>query len=379
MTKTLRSLNEALDYFGGMLEANPQRDMHAAENAVLDGRRREWPCIGLIHPDRPDDRFVPAGELELPKVEMPDGEQAGLARQIIGKLGALKMLNPISCSLGLGCGTATFVTAFGIPPNPEANNSPAFDRKLDDVLAEAPPDVETAGVMPEMRRRIELIRACTPDWLKIELPDCQGLYNIAHAIIGEEALTAPYTEPEKFHELMRRVTDYWIAAVRLLRGWIGPRRQTPWNRIQRVCECSVNLVSPRMYEEHLLPYDLRVAQAFGPLDVHTCSGQHVFDVTLKNLPGVVATEAGYGDGLSAGYTAISHAIEAIGSRPIVLRIGQMLPQGQEFEFICRDLDLYERTPRLLFHYTGMYWLKKDRPAIRDLHKRLDEYWAHKYA
>jgi len=134
-----------------------------------------------------------------------------------------------------------------------------------------------------------------------------------------------------------------------------------------------------MYEEFVLPYDLRIAEAFGPVDVHTCSGPHVFHETIDLLPDVAVIEAGRIPHAVAGYTPVHEALETIGERPIVLRIGQELPEGEEFEFITRDLDRYDDYPRLLFAYTGMYWGNRDCQRIRDLHRRLDDYWAARYA
>jgi hypothetical protein len=31
-------------------------------------------------------------------------------------------------------------------------------------------------------------------------------------------------------------------------------------------------------------------------------------------------------------------------------------------------------PRLTFGYTGMHWRKSDEELIRELHRRLDDYW-----
>jgi hypothetical protein len=35
-------------------------------------------------------------------------------------------------------------------------------------------------------------------------------------------------------------------------------------------------------------------------------------------------------------------------------------------------------PRLISGNTGMHWRRKDRPLIRDIHRRLDQHWADKY-
>jgi hypothetical protein len=378
-TQKVTSLEGALAFFREALDAHPERDFHAAEDAVIEGRRRPHPVIGMIHPKDPSDTFEPQGELELPEVDMPDGPERDLARRIVSALEPLRMLNPVSASLGVGRGTGTLVLSFGIPINEEADNTPAFTRRLDEVLAEPAPDPAESGGIPEMRDRITFIKDRTPEWLKIAMPDTQGPYNLAHAVVGNDALMAPLADRDRFHELMKRVTDFWIEAVRNLRDWIGPERLAPWNRLTRICECSVNMISPEMYLEHVLPYDVRIAREFGPIDVHTCSGPHVFHVTLENLANVAATEAGYNEGMTAGFTPIGEAVEALGERPIVLRIGQMLPEGREFELVKNDLDLYGERPRLLFHYTGMHWRKADRPRIREVHARLDEYWAERYA
>jgi hypothetical protein len=65
---------------------------------------------------------------------------------------------------------------------------------------------------------------------------------------------------------------------------------------------------------------------------------------------------------------------ALRGKPIMLNIGQELPEGKELETILADLERYSETKRLLFNYTGMHWRKKDRPLIRDIHSATDEFW-----
>jgi len=368
------SLEAAIDCFQETSARRPERDVHAAEEAALAGERRRYPVMSIQHLSRPDDLFIPEGEFELPEVAAPDGPEGDLAREVISLLEPLKMDNPIRPQLGVGKGTGTLVPSFGIPLDPELGNQPAFTRTLHEVLADPPPDPATSGLLPEIRDRVEYLKDKMPPAFKINRPDMQGPYNIAHAIIGEEALVAPYTDAAGFAALMERITDFWIQAVKNLNAWIGPDRLPPWCQLTRICECSVNLVSARTYEEHILPQDLRIARELGPVDVHTCSGPHVFHSTLESIPNVASTEAGFIECATAGWTPVAEAMEAIGERPIVLRIGQELPPGQEWETIRRDLDLYEHASRLLFGYTGMGWGKADRPQIRALHERADEYW-----
>ena len=372
---TISSLDQAIDFVQAAFKKYPERNGMEAQLAAHAGRRRRWPAIFLKHIAVPGDTAdVPRG-YECPAVAMPDTPQGRLAREVAGLLAPLDMLNPILPALGLGQGTGTLVTGFGIPLNPELGNTPAFTRTIAEVLAEPPPDPCRAGLMPEMLARIDLIKAHLPPFFKISLPDMQGPYNIAHAVVGEEALVGPYLTPESFRDLMDRITTYWIAYRRLLLDRIGSDYQVPYERSPYICECSVNLVSSEVYHEHILPHDLRIMQELGPPRIHTCSGPHVFRATLADLP-LIETECGRIPSAVAGYTAVDEAFTAVRGKPILLNIGQEVPADFEsaFEMIRKDLDLYAEHPRLTFAYTGMDWCWKDCPAIRALHRRLDAYW-----
>lgn len=376
-TTTVRSLDDAIRFFDQTFAANPERDGPAAREAALAGKRRKYAGLTINHLAVPGDRADASAAFTPPRLDMKDSPEADLARTILGMLGPLDLLNPVSPVFPTGRGTGSLATLFGIPLNPDAGDSPAFTRPLAAVLDEPEPDVAEAGIMPQVRERIELIKRRVPPRFKIGLPDMQGPFNIAHAVIGEEAMTAPILEPECFREFMTRVTTAWIAVRRTVLEWIGPEYRAPGGQLACVAECSVNLVSADFYREHLLEHDRRIADAFGPLCIHPCSGPHVFKATLEGLP-VALTEAGHIEKTAAGAIGVAEALALIGRRPIALAIGEELPKGREEAVIRSHLDLYASNPRLLFNYTGMHWRRKDRPVIRDLHRRLDAYWAERY-
>lgn len=375
----VRTIQEAVEYAQRVLREHPERDGLKAWQAALNGQRRPYPAISISYLVTPDDHDKPADEFMLPHVDLPETTPEGkLAREIIALLNPLKMLNPLELSFGLGKGPGTMVPSFDIPLNPETGDTPAHTLTLDDALARPAPHPATSGLMPAMRERILLIKKLVPagSGFHIQLPDMQGPFNLAHAILGEDALTAPYLQPDEFRAFMERVVIFWIAARKTLLSWIGPEWMTPQAAaVTCIAECSVNLVSPELYREHILPHDLKIARTFGALHIHPCSGPHVFHVTLDELPGVVLTEAGWIEKTAAGAIAVDEALAAIGDRPIMLSIGQELPVGREEEFIRADLDRYVRNPRLMFCYTGMHWRIKDRPRIRDMHRRLDACWT----
>jgi hypothetical protein len=373
------SLEAVVNYVQQQLAEHPERDINKAREAALSGKEREFPATYIGHLGDPSDTFVPQGELEIPEAAISSQQENALAKELLGKLEPLKMLNPVCLDFSLGQGPGTLVACFGIPLNPDTMNCPAYTKSIDEVLSEPMPDPTTSDMMRGMLEKINVIKELTPDTFKIALPDTQGPFNIAHSLVGEEALIEAYLDPNRFHQLMGKVTDFWIQAVMVLKGAIGEKRETVGDRAIRIAECSVNLLSPETYKEFILPCDLKISEAFGVPGIHTCSGPHVFYATLENIPGMVYTEAGYISCAVAGHTKVDEAMAALRGKPVLLNIGQELPEGKELETILTDLNRYSETKRLLFNYTGMHWRKKDRPLIRDIHKAADEFWRERIA
>ena len=378
----LSTPREALDYVMTTLAKYPERQTLPVQDAARNGLRRQHSGLYLGYLNIPEDRGEKVDAISLPEIDAPTGPDGDLIRQIAGVVESLRMLNPCSPVLGLGRGTGTMVPCFGTPLVEELGNTPAYTIPLEEALARPVPDPTTSGIMPEMRERIAFLKSRLPagKGFYIGMPDMQGPFNLAHAVLGEDALMGPYVKPELYHEFMLRMTDLWIGAWRLLWQWIGPEWLPPGqgNRL-RFAECSVNLVSAEFYREFILPYDLRAAHALAvPLYIHPCSGPHVFRATLEQLPNVVEIEAGFIEKTAAGSISVEEATKLIANRPITLHIGQELPFGKEYEFICRDFDRYADNPRLTFGYTGMLWRHRDRAHIQALHRRLDDYWNSRY-
>jgi hypothetical protein len=364
----------AVEQLQATLEAHPQRRGDLAEGYVLRGEARPYPAFYLGR--GPD---IAAGEvLERHDPGPTKAPEARLLDALKGMCWGLPMLNPIRPRRGLGKGTGTLPASFGIELDAGLGYTPKGSRPLEAVLAEGMPDPETSGILPEIREDIEATKALTPEWVEISLPDMQGPFNIAHMILGDEAFIAPYEEPERFAALMTLITDFYLAVFDTLKGWIGPARFSPFpGSTIRIAECSVNMLSPECYLEHVFPHDLRMAEHWGRIAIHPCSGPHVFYATLRNLPNVVYTEAGFIEKTAAGAISVDDALAAIGDRPIILSIGEELPADfDEAEAVIRrDFDRARTNPRLLYGYTGMYWRKADTPRIIELHQKMDEYWA----
>lgn len=370
----ITSLEQAVDFARETLKAHPQRDGQTVRQAALQGQRRRHSGLHLGLHTRPDDTTAAPSVFLPPRVEMPDGVEAELARELVAKFAPLDMLNPVRTNFGSGAGTGTLVTLFGVPLDPQLQNSPAYTLSIDDVLSRGLPDIPNAGLMPRIRDKINAVNDHLPEDFLVSGPDMQGPFNIAHQLTGTEALIAPLTEPDKFRRLMDLVTNVWLDAHHIIADWIGPGRALP--DPPGIAECSVNLVSRQVYDEFILPCDLRVRETLGPVGIHTCSGPHVFAATIEGIPDIVYTEAGYIEAAvqAAGYTPVEIALDAIGDRPIMLNIGEELHDGDFFEQVRRRLDLCAGNPRLMYTFTVMNGRKEDAPRVRELHQRLDDYW-----
>lgn len=371
----IRTLAEAIGYFQETFAAHPERDLLGALDRMRRGLRRPYPAIYIGHLGDPTDRAPAPDDFELPPLELPDTPEGRLGREVVNLLAPLKLDNPVQASLRLGFGTGTLAAHFGIPLDPEADYAPRGQRPIADLLRDPEPDAETAGRMPEMRAQIEIARSLLPPEIKIQLPDLQGPFNLLHAMAGDDAFLAPYGEPDAFREMMERIVRLWLGARRALLEWIGPDRLDPLYS-DRICECSVNLISAEMYGEFVREHDQAIARAIGPVYLHHCSGPHVFHAVTAAVP-VHSVEAGFIDRTAAGSASVEEVLAAIGDREINLFIGEELPRdfGAARETVQRHLELYRTRPRIAFSYTGMFWRKADRPAIRRLHRELDETWA----
>ena len=98
----------------------------------------------------------------------------------------------------------------------------------------------------------------------------------------------PYDEPLRLKALMDVVTDFLIDFFRAQMAAAGGRccpgcwPPLPFPKAAGIQMSDDNLVnvSPEVYEEFVVPYNNRIAQAFGGLFLHSCT------ITKEHLPAV---------------------------------------------------------------------------------------------
>lgn len=135
----------------------------------------------------------------------------------------------------------------------------------------------------------------------------QGVQNLALDLRGQNLFTDYYEE----EELARHLLD--VSCATLLEAGKRLMEYTPalsagvTNIVKHVCpnnfvtsNCSVEMVSQRIYEEFLLEYDTRLAEAFPDFGIHHCgkSMEHVVKGYAK-VPNLRFVEVGAGSDLKA--------------------------------------------------------------------------------
>ena len=147
----------------------------------------------------------------------------------------------------------------------------------------------TAGRLGGVLERTRLYAERTDDRIPIKLMDFQSPFTTVEQLVGSDAFfLMPYDEPARLHAIMDIVTDFLIDFFRAQKTTAGSRYCTgswppiPFPKAAGIQMSDDNLVnvSPEVYEEFVVPYNNRIAEAFGGLFLHSCT------ITPEHLPAV---------------------------------------------------------------------------------------------
>lgn len=176
-------------------------------------------------------------------------------------------------------GTAQVAAAFGCRMHVPENSLPAAgDHVLtcaEDVRRLNLPALD-AGWYGKLAEWTELWKANLPEGVHIQHPDIQSAFNSAHLIRGNDILTDFYDQPELVDLLLDRVTDFMLAITRHVKAMISndPEWFFDWGALwkggARISNCSMQMISPALYREHVLPRDIRFLKGMGGGRMHYC-------------------------------------------------------------------------------------------------------------
>jgi len=159
----------------------------------------------------------------------------------------------------------------------------------------------------------------------------QGVLNNGFNIRGQNIFLDMYERPQFAHWFFFLITDEMIR----LAGLIQEKQRKsgfPINQFS-VSNCVMNLISPEMYEEFILPQDSRIAKSFDRFGVHTCEWDiTLYIAVLKKLP-----KMGYLDmGIASDMARVRQ--DFLGARRAVLYFPVKL-ENAGLKEIERDIDV----------------------------------------
>jgi hypothetical protein len=176
-------------------------------------------------------------------------------------------------------GTAQVAAAFGCSMYVPENNLPAAGShvltRATDVHHLDIPSLD-AGWYGRLAEWTKLWRENLPAGVHIQHPDIQSAFNSAHLIRGNDILTDFYDAPEEVGVLLDKVTDFMIDITRHAKARISDDSAwffdwgALWKGFARISNCSMQMISPELYREHVLPRDIRFFDSIGGGRMHYC-------------------------------------------------------------------------------------------------------------
>ena len=192
-------------------------------------------------------------------------------------------------------GTPQVAAAFGCEIFIPSNNLPAAGshvlKRAEDIYQLPIPALD-AGWYGKLAEWTEVWKANLPRGVVMQLPDIQSPFNSAHLIRGNDIFLDFFDHPAELDLLLDKVTNFMIRITRHMKaalagepGWFMDWGAY-WKGYARISNCSMHMISPAYYRQHVLERDVRFFEAVGGGRVHYCgTAPEVIDDFFK-IPGL---------------------------------------------------------------------------------------------
>jgi len=147
---------------------------------------------------------------------------------------------------------------------PAPYGKPLTDAEADSL---SPADLENneffQGILNQLDR-IEQLTGTARGYL-----NWQGVLNTAFRLRGEKIFTDLFDTPERAHHIFECVATTMIDGIKKLHQ--RQRQAGVDDKFATISNCVVNMISSAHYEEHLLPFDLKIRAGFENFGIHNCA------------------------------------------------------------------------------------------------------------
>jgi len=171
------------------------------------------------------------------------------------------------------------------------------------------PNFHTSGLSPLVHRMYEEAKKLLPADFEVEFPAwLNGPFSLLFHLRGLTNLAVDIIEDPPFvHEMMAFVIECMKAWCAERAHFLGRDRVEPL--VLGNDEVGVPTISPRQYEEFVLPYETELSEYFGGIDYwHSCGNITKLLGLLARIPNLRMMDVG-------PWTALQPAVELFGQRP----------------------------------------------------------------
>lgn len=189
-------------------------------------------------------------------------------------------------------GAGTVAAIYGVPLVYQPRQWPncASRQLTDHELARLePPDLDRNPHFQRLMEQVEWIARA--EGRVTGFVNWQGVLNNAHRLRGEQLFLDLVDEPAMARHLFACVTQTMCDGIRRLHE--RQRASGVDYRFVTVSNCLVNLVSPDLYREQLLPFDQQLAALYGCIGIHNCAWNATpYLESYVRVPGVAYLDMG---------------------------------------------------------------------------------------
>lgn len=199
---------------------------------------------------------------------------------------------PLTYTIPIFLSVAMEPNLFGVPILYSSDHEPLFTSKgavvkqQSDIAKLDVPDFYESGLMPLAHRFYETIRSVSPAEYQVEFPVwLRGPFGVACGIRSmEQLLVDTVTDPHMVHSLMRLIVVSRKEFSRQRRKFMGS------GEVEHGCaensmandEVSVPIVSPRLCDEFIFPYEKELADFYGGVHWwHSCGNKTPLVSSIK--------------------------------------------------------------------------------------------------
>lgn len=248
--------------------------------------------------------------------------------------------------VGVDFGNALEASILGIRPTFRADTDPWPGRSEENPVVKGEEDLEglrdwdfyESGLMPKVHEFYEAMKKLLGEEARVGFPGCwRGLWGLANDLRGtKNLLVDTYRNPDLVHRIMELVTEYRIWFERERARFLGipiPKSGGLGND-----EVSALIISPRIYETFIYPYERRLSEFYeeGISNYHSCGNLTPFLERIREIRGIRYLHV-------SPWTDLKAAIEKFRGRRVVI-YKRMHPVAdvamrsrEEMEAILRDV------------------------------------------